>query len=161
LHILAESLEDAHCVLTAAVQAGFRESGAVNIAAKDRRGLPMVAVRSMGLGFDSIIGYQNASGKVFRVVDAAYLSSMMRIARNRFETNTARTKRFQINLDNAYKASQKPGGSADELALEKALRRQRKREEGLATQKEVREAEGDLSDTDATSSMPALAGLYE
>jgi len=121
----------------------------------------MVAVRSMGLGFDSIIGYQNASGKVFRVVDAAYLSSMMRIARNRFETNTARTKRFQINLDNAYKASQKPGGSADELALEKALRRQRKREEGLATQKEVREAEGDLSDTDATSSMPALAGLYE
>jgi tRNA wybutosine-synthesizing protein 3 len=153
LHVLAESLDDAHCVLTAALQAGFRESGAVNIASK---GLPMVAVRSVGLGFDSVIGYQDASESVFCIVGAAYLSNMVRLAKNRFETNTERTKRFQVSLDNAYKARRR-GGSAEELALEKELRRRRKREDGLAAQKEARKADGDQRVKD----MPALASLCD
>jgi tRNA wybutosine-synthesizing protein 3 len=120
----------------------------------------MVGIRSMGLGFDSIIGYQDATGKVICVVDAAYLTSVMRIARDRFETNATRTRRFQINLDSVYKAGRKDR-SAEELALARASRTERKREEGLARQKEAREAERGHSVPDATSSTPALASLFD
>jgi tRNA wybutosine-synthesizing protein 3 len=139
------------------MMAGFRESGVVNVA---RAGLPMVAVRSMGLGFDSIIGYQDAAGKVVCVVDASYLSSVMQIAKERFKTNTARTKRFQDNLENAYKADRE-GGSADGIASAKALRRQRKREEGLAIQEEARKVESDRSVGDDTAGTADLAGLFD
>jgi tRNA wybutosine-synthesizing protein 3 len=142
-------------VLNAALQAGFRESGAVNVGFK---GLLMAAVRSMGLGFDSIIGYQDASERVFCVVDAAYLSNVVRTAKDRFAPNAERTKRFQTSLCKAYKVGpqiKSPG----ELALERALRRQRKREEGLAAQKEARKADGDELVEEDASALPALATL--
>ena len=143
-------------MLTAGLEAGFRESGAVNITSK---GLPMVAIRSMGLGFDSIIGYHDAAGSVYCTVDGVYLSNMMRIAKERFATNTARTKRFRQNLEHAYNARQN-GISIAQLALEKELRRQKKREAGLAAQKAARESDRATSVQDA-SSVPTLSSLYD
>jgi tRNA wybutosine-synthesizing protein 3 len=139
--------------VTAALQSGFRESGTVNVASK---GLPMAAVRSMGLGFDSIIGYQDAMGKTFSVVDAAYLSNMIRIARVRFQTNAERTQRFHENLERAYKINRR-GGHAEELKLEKELRSRRKREEGLAVQKEARNGDRVYS----AAEDPVLVGLFD
>ena len=61
---------------------------------KDGTTSPMVAVRSAGLSFDSIIGYQSMHGGLVSLVDEAYLHVLMRIANQRFQTNTERISRF-------------------------------------------------------------------
>jgi hypothetical protein len=89
---------------------------------------------------------------------------MMRIVEDRFEENSMRTNKFQINLGNIYKARRKSDRTAGDSGFQKTLRRQRKREEGLATQKAVRGSDGgqiESEDTDAISGMPNLASLYQ
>jgi len=83
----------------AANQAGFRESGAMGLtAAKDGSTSPMVAVRSAGLSFDSIIGYQADNGRLVSLVDEQYLRALVKIANQRFEINSARIQRFRDHL---------------------------------------------------------------
>jgi tRNA wybutosine-synthesizing protein 3 len=55
----------------------------------------MVAVRSAGLSFDSIIGYQSEDGRLVSLVDEEYLHVLMRIANQRFQTNTERISKFR------------------------------------------------------------------
>jgi tRNA wybutosine-synthesizing protein 3 len=76
LHIFTASLSHAQWILSAALQAGFRESGAMNIGAsleKGRDTTPMVAVRSLGLMLDSIVGYVDPQGEVRALVEEQYL----------------------------------------------------------------------------------------
>ncbi|TQS31654.1 hypothetical protein Golomagni_08058, partial [Golovinomyces magnicellulatus] len=69
LHILTASSEHAQLLLRCALQAGFRESGAVSLTPPSISGvssgdaMPIVAVRSMGLSLESLVGYEDTNGK--------------------------------------------------------------------------------------------------
>jgi tRNA wybutosine-synthesizing protein 3 len=92
-------LLDASRVLNAASQAGFRESGAVGVApSKDGSTSPMVGVRSAGLSFDSIVGFENDDGSIVSLVDEGYLSVLLALSNVRFKTNSERIGRFQTHL---------------------------------------------------------------
>jgi tRNA wybutosine-synthesizing protein 3 len=139
LHVLTASLDHAQGVLTAALAAGFRESGAVSVAsAKTGESNPIVAVRSAGYSFDSIIGYQDGDGNNVALVDERYLRTLVDIADERFGINLDRITRFRRALleTNDPKLSTARGGSKADWEDADA-RKQRKREEGLARQQAI------------------------
>ncbi|EGS22749.1 uncharacterized protein CTHT_0012240 [Thermochaetoides thermophila DSM 1495] len=103
LHILTASLEHAQLVIQAGMEAGFRESGAVSLLKKsgDDDANPMVAIRSMGLSFDSLIGAEN-DGIRRLIVSSEYLKMLVRIANERFVENQKRIARFSAALESAF-----------------------------------------------------------
>ncbi|KAH0564975.1 hypothetical protein GP486_001638 [Trichoglossum hirsutum] len=136
LHVLAASLKHAQSVLSAALQAGFRESGAINITSNpDGVTHPMVAVRSMGLAFDSIIGYSHDSTDhiletpIFSSVGEQYLRSLVEIGNVRFQENARRIKRFAEALDVTHQSIM--GIPKDQEWEDADTRRERKRAEGM------------------------------
>lgn len=113
LHILTSSLPAAHHASSAALQAGFRESGINGVLeAKDGSpATPMVAVRSSGLAFDCIIGYCQSSSepggseaRVRPMVSEEYLRTLVGVANQRFRTNSERRERFREALVKEPKA---------------------------------------------------------
>ncbi|KAK0932903.1 hypothetical protein LTR29_015536 [Friedmanniomyces endolithicus] len=118
LHILTASLKAAQHAATAALTAGFRESGITGIlsSSANHPATPMVAVRSSGLVFDCIIGYSTtvspsgptgsnlstgadaARPKIVPMVSEAYLRTLLAIANQRFKTNEERRERFRKAL---------------------------------------------------------------
>lgn len=92
----------------------------------------MVAVRSTGYSFDSIIGYQDEAGRNLSLVNERYLRTLVAIANDRFKINTERIARFREALMEAF---QRPTGTSSKPDWEDAdARKRRKREEGLARQ---------------------------
>jgi tRNA wybutosine-synthesizing protein 3 len=133
---LTASTANAQLALTAALSAGFRESGAVSLgAAKNGETTPMVAVRSTGYSFDSIIGYQNNDGDNIPLVDERYLQTLVAIANDRFRINTERIARFRKALMDAFSPSAVGEGSKNPDWEDAEVRKQRKRDEGLARQR--------------------------
>ncbi|TKA69864.1 hypothetical protein B0A55_08921 [Friedmanniomyces simplex] len=124
LHILTASPPAAQHAATAALTAGFRESGITGILSPSpaQPATPMVAVRSSGLVFDCIIGYSSTSTTLGRgepeisdastggdgeaprpqrivpMVSEAYLRTLLGIANQRFTTNGERRERFRKAL---------------------------------------------------------------
>jgi tRNA wybutosine-synthesizing protein 3 len=99
----------------------------------------MVAVRSAGYSFDSIIGYQDEHGRNFPLVDEKYLQVLVAIANDRFRINGERITRFRTALIDVFKPSGLTTGEVPKPEWEDAnTRRQRKREEGLARQQALR-----------------------
>lgn len=97
---------------------------------------PMVAVRSAGYSFDSIIGYQDGEGRNVPLVDEGYLHTLIRIANERFKINVERIARFRTALLDAYRPQTSGIGNSSKLDWEDAnTRKRRKREEGLARQR--------------------------
>jgi tRNA wybutosine-synthesizing protein 3 len=97
---------------------------------------PMVAVRSTGLGFDSIIGYQNADGSINSFVTEEYLELLVNTANERFKINTERIERFRSGVQSFYDPGRtKSGNGPGSLWEDKDARKARKRAEGLAKQK--------------------------
>ncbi|KAF2277633.1 uncharacterized protein EI97DRAFT_396574 [Westerdykella ornata] len=141
LHILTASLEDSHRVLTAALSAGFRESGAVSLGASKAGDVnPMVAVRSTGYSFDSIIGFQDFEGQNYAMVSEACLRNLVNIANSRFRVNQERINRFQKALLEQYaqkEVDNKPNFTPEWEDAD--ARRRRKREEGLARRQQLRQ----------------------
>ncbi|KAF2745824.1 hypothetical protein M011DRAFT_405725 [Sporormia fimetaria CBS 119925] len=137
LHILTSSLEDAQRAITAALTSGFRESGSVSLSPGKAGDInPMVAVRSTGYSFDSIIGYQNESGDNIAMVDEECLRTLVGIANARFDINTDRISRFRTALLDQYDESRRNSQRASKPDWEDPeARRRRKREEGLARQR--------------------------
>ncbi|KAI9768939.1 MAG: hypothetical protein M1840_004535 [Geoglossum simile] len=145
LHILTASLEHAQYVLSAALHAGFRESGAINITSNsDGETTPMVAVRSTGLVFDSVVGYLHDSTDctptplIFSSVGEPYLRSLVAIANMRFQENTRRIERFAEALGTVHQ----PGIllKPDDREWEDGdIRRERKRAEGLEKKQAMQE----------------------
>ncbi|GAW26083.1 putative tRNA wybutosine-synthesizing protein [Rosellinia necatrix] len=135
LHVLTASLEHAHLLLRAGLQAGFRESGAINVtAAAGEAVTPMVAIRSMGLSFESLVGVQE-DGVTKCTVSDDYLRSLVRIANERFEENGKRIERFRSAiLEASYPPKKKSDGTEWEDAQ---ARRERKRAEGLRRKAEL------------------------
>lgn len=130
-------------VLSAASGAGFRESGAMGLSCSvDGNVTPMVAVRSTGLGFDSIIGYQSADGNINSLVTEEYLELLVNTANERFKTNTERIERFRSGISASYHSNKTQNGTEPGALWEdKDIRKARKRAEGLAKQKEKTETE--------------------
>lgn len=133
----------AQLVLTAALAAGFRESGAVSLAStKAGESNPMVAVRSAGYSFDSIIGYQDEDGSNFALVDETYLRVLVDIANERFKINLDRIARFRNALLEAHRSGPLHGPGSSKPDWEDAeTRKRRKREEGLARQQALQSQE--------------------
>lgn len=157
LHILSASLEHAQQVLSAALAAGFRESGAVSLAAsKSNESNPMVAVRSAGYSFDAIIGYQDQDCHNVPLVDERYLEVLSNIANDRFRINTERIARFRTALLETYQPVKGTNGSFKPDWEDAEVRRRRKREEGLARQRALNPQQPD-GDSQPSEQL-ALAG---
>ena len=141
LHVLTGSLRLAQRVLSAAINAGFRESGVQSLRnLDDKEASPMVAVRTSGLALESIIGYLEegeGSEDVRCIVTEGYLQIIVGLINERFEANTERIIRFRRHL-----LDDSPGGKLpknDAEGWEDAdTRRQRKRAEGLHRSQELR-----------------------
>lgn len=147
LHVLAASLARAGPILAAALAAGFRESGVQSLKNLEHvDALPMVAVRSAGLGFCTVIGYvleedgegdededgvgdesagdeSTGDGRemVRSLVSSDALRLLLGVANERFEANTERVRRFRECL---FKGM-------GEVREDDAARAKRKRKEGL------------------------------
>ena len=134
LHILTASLEQAQIVLSAALQAGFRESGALNlISSTGEPATPMVAVRSMGLGLESLIGYEYENRQLCNVTEG-HLRTLIELSNERFGENTKRISRFRTllkKLSSEETGDVKRKGQDGEEWEDPEVRRERKRAEGL------------------------------
>ncbi|KAK3709398.1 hypothetical protein LTR37_010959 [Vermiconidia calcicola] len=151
LHILTSSTEQAQAVLNAAMTAGFRESGITGLLDnKGRPSTPMVAVRSSGLALDSIVGFQCDdpstpwANQITPMVSESYLRTLVHVSNERFQMNEVRKQRFReaflervgfrdMPLEDSNFRDYKPR-SAYEPA---AVRRERKRREGLARKEKM------------------------
>lgn len=116
--------------------AGFRESGAVSLgASKSGEATPVVAIRSTGYSFDSIIGYQDETGRNISLMNEAHLRTLVCIANERFKINEERIARFRTQLLKSYKPVPASSSRISKPDWEDAdARKQRKRAEGLARQ---------------------------
>ncbi|SLM41151.1 tRNA wybutosine-synthesizing protein [Lasallia pustulata] len=137
LHIMTASLQHAQRVLSAAINAGFRESGVQSLKnLDDPNAFPMVAVRTAGLALGSIVGCTRDHEGVFGVqslVNEEYLQTLLNIANERFQANAERIERFSAQL---FKNT-----TVQNLDWEDPeARRERKRAEGLRRQQEVHES---------------------
>ncbi|KAH7075610.1 methyltransferase TYW3-domain-containing protein [Paraphoma chrysanthemicola] len=148
LHILTASIQHAQRVLTAALSAGFRESGAVSLgASKLTDPTPIVAVRSTGYSFDSIVGHQISTDQNIALVDEHYLKIMVAVANDRFRINAERIARFRAALTEIFQPTLDGANSLKKKDWEDAdARRQRKREEGLARQQAMQAEAADGPD---------------
>jgi len=135
LHIQSLDLQTAHIILTAALSAGFRESGIMNPGLTDHS-FPMIAVRCNGLVMDSIIGVVNASHPgINMIVDETYLKTIMLVSSLRFEDNKRRIDVFSGKIEQVL-FNQGPTPTKES----KGERKIRKREEGLRRQEILRAA---------------------
>lgn len=107
---------------------------------------PIVAVRSSGLSFESVIGYceetsEGAEPVIRSLVTEEYLKMLVALANERFVVNKERVERFRTKLLELYAAassptahtkSKKPQGWEDPQ-----VRREKKRAEGLQREAEA------------------------
>lgn len=175
LHVLCASLHHAKPLLAAAINAGFRESGVQSLKALDDRASGtstdtttgegcyihdngagvMVAIRTAGVAFESVIGYVEHSGtgdsqesekyghaertrrEIYRsVLPDKALAMLLHVANERFKWNTLRKERLRAELARMEVRAREQGGSGD--WEDAAVRRARKKEEGRRKQLLVR-----------------------
>lgn len=153
---MTASPEHAQLLLRCGLQAGFRESGAVSLtaAAGEQHATPIVAIRSMGLSFESLIGYQSGSddNELHCTVSPAYLRTLVHIANERFIENTKRIERFRAALAEATRPFSRNGGEWEDAQV----RRERKRAEGLKRREELQRQR---QDSDASASAVGSTAL--
>ena len=124
---MTASLQYAQPILSAAINAGFRESGVQSLKnLDDSNAFPMVAIRSSGLAFGSLIGFldQTNNDEIKRLVSEDYMKLLLSIANDRFDANTERINRLQAGL---LQISQKKNPEWEDHKA----RRERKKIEGL------------------------------
>lgn len=102
----------------------------------------MVAIRSTGYSFDSIIGYQDDEGRNISLVDEGHLITLVCIANERFKINLERIARFRTQLLDPYQPALISGPS-DSNWEDADVRKQRKRAEGLARQQALQAAKSE------------------
>ncbi|KAJ0384064.1 hypothetical protein COL922a_009184 [Colletotrichum nupharicola] len=144
LHVLTASPSHAQLLLKCALAAGFRESGALNLlpnapSTDDQQPsvTPIVGVRTMGLGLESLVGYVDDSNDTRHcTVSADYLRTLVDIANERFVENAARIARFRAALQDAVAGPPARLGDGGAEWEDAAVRRERKRAEGLRRKEE-------------------------
>lgn len=105
----------------------------------------MVAIRSLGLGFESLVGYETPCGQRRWLVSADVLDTLCVVADERFAENARRIERFRAAFVDSVGAPDWMAGRAWEDA---AARRDRKRAEGLRRQASLVADKTDASATD-------------
>ncbi|KAK0668615.1 methyltransferase TYW3-domain-containing protein [Cercophora samala] len=156
LHVLTASHSHAQKVIQAGMEAGFRETGAVSLLSRqDEDHNPIVAVRSMGLSFESLIGVEDGAGTRKAVVGSGYLNRVVNNSEKLFKENEKRIGRFREALKAAFEeGSKKKEGWEDADA-----RRERKRLEGLRRKEELqrqKEVETKAGDDGVQSSLEVI-----
>ncbi|PGH03818.1 hypothetical protein AJ80_08631 [Polytolypa hystricis UAMH7299] len=172
LHIMASSLQYAQPVLAAATSAGFRESGIQSLRClSDAEACPIVAVRSSGLAFQSIVGYQQVIRSpspetpdttttttttivTKSLVSEDYLRMLVSAANVRFGTNFERKERFRRKLLELCSGTLSAGGSSSsrrEGWEDPQARKERKRAEGLLRSKVAKEAAAKVEQSEIDS----------
>ncbi|KAF4843482.1 tRNA wybutosine-synthesizing protein 3 [Colletotrichum siamense] len=144
LHVLTASPSHAQLLLKCALAAGFRESGALNLlpsapSTDDQQPsvTPIVGVRTMGLGLESLVGYVDDSNDTRHcTVSADYLRTLVDIANERFVENAARIARFRAALQDAAAGPPARLGEGGAEWEDAAVRRERKKAEGLRRKEE-------------------------
>lgn len=133
---MTASLHHAQPILAAAVNAGFRESGIQSLKnLEDPNAFPMVAIRTAGLAFESVVGVlpsdlgdegdgEEAEEHTTNIAGEAYLELLVSIANERFKMNTERMLRFEQDL---FKREVGLGQAWEDSKS----RQERKRAEGL------------------------------
>ena len=116
------------------MSAGFRESGALNLLpTTSAHATPMVAIRSMGLGFESVIGRLDENGRPCSIISESLLLTFFETANERFAENEKRRERFYEHLKQEVglgaPTSQKQGDSG--AWEDKDARRERLRRQGM------------------------------
>lgn len=133
---MAASLHHAQEILSAAINAGFRESGVQSLKnLDDPNSFPMVAVRTSGVALSSLIGCMHDSEneeEIQSMVDEEYLEILLSVANERFIQNSERIQRFS---DNLFRRENEVGSAWED----KSVRQERKRAEGLKQQQMLRE----------------------
>lgn len=168
LHVLTASLQHAQTVLAAALQAGFRESGALNLtsssaAAPTEPPTPMVGIRCMGLALASVVGFERA-GIEYCMVPEWQLRSLVEVVNQRFGENAKRIERFRRLLREMMSGGEgkkKMGGEGGEWE-DAGVRRERKRREGLvrrAEEVERKKREREV-EVEADDLMPEIGDLH-
>ncbi|KZF20936.1 hypothetical protein L228DRAFT_232583 [Xylona heveae TC161] len=171
LHVLTSSLKEAQKVLNAALQAGFRESGAMSLeGAESMSTTPMVAVRSIGLMFDSIIGFatnDDGAEHIRVTVSDEHLRMLVDLANERFRINQERIQRFRTlllspNSENR-KNSKKAQKCTGETWEEPEVRRARKKAEGERKRKEhqTKQAPNPASNEEDSESLEYIGNMLE
>ena len=137
---MTASLAHASSILAAAINAGFRESGVQSLKNLDdpSNAFPMVAVRTSGLAFESLVGYTvennrigDAEENIQSLVSEDHIRLLLNIANERFQANQQRTQRLEAEISTR---GQKKG-----MEWEEPMSRQaRKRAEGLARRDALR-----------------------
>ena len=138
LHILTASLHHARPLLSAAINAGFRESGVQSLKAlEDDEAGVMIAIRTAGLVFSSAIGVvvedENGEERYQSIVSEEYLRMCVGVINERFEWNEVRKGRLVGELQRVLRKESESNGEGEEE------RRRRKKEEGLKVQQETRQ----------------------
>lgn len=153
LHVLTASFEQAQIVLSAALQAGFRESGAINLTSSSKDPpTPIVAVRSMGLALESLIGF-HADEKEMCSVSEGTLRTLLEISNDRFQVNTARITRFRDLLTESMTTDSRPKRREDGEEWEDAeVRKERKKAEGLRRKEILRATKDAVVDPEDVAS---------
>lgn len=136
LHIQCASLAHARPLLSAAINAGFRESGVQSLRILDdpEAGV-MLAVRTAGLTFETVVGCLGEQG-LQRMVTEDYLAMCAEVVNQRFRWNSERKERLTKEIKMAMQRQ-----VAEETRIhaweDKDERRRRKREQGLLRQKQL------------------------
>lgn len=118
----------------------------------------MVAVRTAGLAFDSIVAYMNAAGTLVPMVSDEYMRTLLQVANDRFMTNSERKERFRQGLlvQVHGKATTNGKGKDWEPAEQ---RRERKRAEGLQRKAELERAKPQADDGAQRQGLDESLGL--
>lgn len=131
---MTASLQHAQHVLSAAINAGFRESGVQSLKnLDDPNAFPMVAVRTAGLALASIIGctrHDEGDFEILSLVNEGYLQILVNIANERFQANAERIERFSTQL---FKSTTTQNFDWEDPEA----RRERKHAEGLNRRQEL------------------------
>ncbi|KAI9892415.1 MAG: hypothetical protein M1814_001372 [Vezdaea aestivalis] len=138
LHVLTGSLAHAQRAVSAAMQAGFRESGIQGVLPNARGEImPMVGIRSTALALDCVVGIVTDSDHL-AIVNETYLQTLLEIANEKFKENHNRINRFRELLIKKQGANASLGMALQSQEWENAdVRRQRKIAEGLERQKQL------------------------
>lgn len=156
---MTASLAHASPILTAAINAGFRESGVQSLKNLDdpSNAFPMVAIRTSGLAFESLIGYAADGAADIKergggdspdddddddvvihslLANQSHLQLLLDIANGRFVANQQRMRRFETEL---FSSSEETGSIKKTTIREwedPVIRQARKRAEGLARKRD-------------------------
>ena len=143
---MTASLRHAQPILAAAINAGFRESGIQSLKnLEDPNAFPMVAIRTAGLGFESLIGVipsrtlgenegEEVEEHVTKIVSEAYLDLLVSVANERFKINAERMRRFEQDL---FKREEGIGAVWEDSKS----RQERKRAEGLEQRRTLQKSQ--------------------